>query len=78
MSKQKKVGESMSIENQRIILRKFAEENGGIIVDEYIDDGWSGTDFERPGIKRQLYKQSNRRKRMQYRRKKICCDPAFL
>ena len=28
-----KAGESMSIENQRIILRKFAEENGGIIVD---------------------------------------------
>ena len=39
---------------QRIILRKFAEENGGTIVDEYIDDGWSGTDFERPGVKRLL------------------------
>ena len=49
-----KAGESMSIENQRIILRKFVEENGGIIADEYIDDGWSGTDFERPGVKRLL------------------------
>ena len=49
-----KAGESLSIENQRIILRKFAAENGGTIVDEYIDDGWSGTDFERPGVKRLL------------------------
>ena len=49
-----KAGESLSIENQRIILRKFTAENGGTIVDEYIDDGWSGTDFERPGVKRLL------------------------
>ena len=49
-----KAGESMSIENQRIILRKFTAENGGTIVDEYIDDGWSGTDFDRPGVKRLL------------------------
>ena len=49
-----KAGESLSIENQRMILRKFTSENGGTIVDEYIDDGWSGTDFERPGVKRLL------------------------
>ena len=49
-----KAGESMSIENQRVILKKYAEENGGIVVDEYIDDGWSGTDFDRPAVKRLL------------------------
>ena len=49
-----KTGESLSIENQRIILRRFTSENGGTIVDEYIDDGWSGTNFERPGVKRLL------------------------
>ena len=49
-----KAGESMSIENQRIILKKYAEENSGTVVDEYIDDGWSGTDFDRPAIKRLL------------------------
>ena len=49
-----KAGESMSIENQRIILRKYVEERGGHIVDEYIDDGWSGTNFERPDVKRLL------------------------
>ena len=49
-----KAGESISIEHQRIILKKFAEENGGIIVDEYVDDGFSGTNFDRPGVKRLL------------------------
>ena len=49
-----KAGESLSIENQRIILRKFADENGGMIVNEYIDDGFSGTDFERPAVKQLL------------------------
>lgn len=49
-----KAGESMSIENQRIILRKYVTENGGDTVGEYIDDGFSGTNFERPGVKRML------------------------
>lgn len=40
-----KAGESMSIENQRVILQKYVAEKGGTIIDEYIDDGWSGTDF---------------------------------
>ena len=47
-------GESMSIDNQRIILKKFVADNNGIIVDEYIDDGWSGTNFDRPAITRLL------------------------
>ena len=47
-----KAGESMSIDNQRIILQSYAAEFGGEIVDEYIDDGWSGTNFDRPNIKR--------------------------
>ena len=49
-----KAGESMSIENQRIILRKYVEEHGGTVVDEYIDDGFSGTSFNRPDVKRML------------------------
>ncbi len=49
-----KSGESMSIENQRIILQRYAEERGGIIAQEYVDDGYSGTNFERPAIKRLL------------------------
>ena len=45
-----KAGESMSIENQRIILQKYVTDHGGSIVGEYVDDGWSGTDFERPAV----------------------------
>ena len=40
-----RVGESLSIDNQRHILRKYAEENEFEIHDEYIDDGVSGTTF---------------------------------
>ena len=47
-------GESLSIENQRIILRKYAEEHGFQIYDEYIDDGVSGTTFDRPNMQRLL------------------------
>ena len=41
-------GDSVSIETQRTILRQFAKENQFHVVDEYVDDGWSGTNFERP------------------------------
>jgi DNA invertase Pin-like site-specific DNA recombinase len=37
-----RTGESLSIENQRHILRKYAEERGWEIHGEYIDDGVSG------------------------------------
>ena len=47
-------GESLSIENQRNILRKYAEEHGFKIYDEYIDDGVSGTTFDRPEVQRLL------------------------
>ena len=49
-----KSGESLSIDNQRKILTNYVAEQGGKIVDEYIDDGWSGTNFNRPEIKRLL------------------------
>ena len=47
-------GESVSIDNQRVILRKYAEERGFEIQDEYIDDGVSGTTFQRPEVQRLL------------------------
>lgn len=49
-----RAGESLSIDNQRHILRKYAEENGFEIYGEYIDDGISGTTFNRPNIQRLL------------------------
>lgn len=38
-------GESNSISTQRMMLRKYAEQNNFNIVDEYVDDGYSGTTF---------------------------------
>lgn len=41
------------------MLEKYATENGFEIVDEYIDDGWSGTNFQRPGVQRLLEDAKN-------------------
>lgn len=47
-------GDSVSIETQRTILRQYAQENHLHVVDEYVDDGWSGTSFDRPDFKRMM------------------------
>ena len=47
-------GDSISIETQRTILWQYARENGFHVVDEYVDDGWSGTNFDRPSFKRMM------------------------
>ncbi len=41
-------GESLSIENQRLMLTEYAEKNGFKNAKLYIDDGFSGTDNTRP------------------------------
>lgn len=47
-------GDSVSIETQRIVLRQYAHDNGLLVVDEYVDDGWSGTNFDRPAFQRMM------------------------
>ena len=49
-----KVGESQSIENQREILQRFIQGQGIYHVREYVDDGYSGTTFNRPEVQRLL------------------------
>lgn len=56
-----KAGESLSIENQRLILQKYVAEQGWELVDEYIDDGYSGTNFDRPEVQRLLEDAKNGR-----------------
>jgi site-specific DNA recombinase len=46
--------ESNSITNQRKILTAYAEEHHFKVIDEYIDDGVSGTTFDRPGFNRMI------------------------
>ncbi len=44
--------ESMSIANQRQMLLSYIQERGWHLRDVYVDDGYSGTTFERPDWKR--------------------------
>jgi DNA invertase Pin-like site-specific DNA recombinase len=46
--------DSVSIQNQKTMLTKFVQENQWRIVGCYVDDGVSGTTFERDGFKRML------------------------
>ena len=45
-------GESVSIENQKLLLQNYVRQRGWNEIDTYIDDGYSGTNFNRPGVKR--------------------------
>jgi len=47
-------GQSESIQNQRDFLTKYVLENDWNIVDVYIDDGFSGLNFDRPDFKRMI------------------------
>ena len=47
-------GESNSITNQKMLLKKYADENRFQNVRYYVDDGFSGTNFDRPDFKRML------------------------
>ena len=46
--------ESESVSNQRSLLMDFLLSNNLTLVDEYVDDGYSGGNFERPSFKRLL------------------------
>lgn len=46
--------ESESIGNQRDIIMRYIKENHLQFIDEYVDDGISGTTFERPGFQRMI------------------------
>ncbi len=46
--------ESDSIVSQRSLLNQYVKENNYIVIDEYVDDGFSGTNFDRPSFKRMM------------------------
>jgi len=48
------LGESESIQNQKTLLTKFVAEQNYNLVDIYIDDGYTGTNFDRPAFQRML------------------------
>ena len=48
------LGESESVGNQKLLLTKYVKEQGYTLVDIYIDDGYTGTNFNRPNFQRML------------------------
>ena len=46
--------ESMSIANQRQMLTDYVKEKGWNLKECYIDDGWTGTNFQRPDFQRMI------------------------
>ena len=61
LSRDDGTAESSSITTQRKILLSYAKENGFIVYDEYIDDGFSGTNFDRPNFKRMIQDIENKK-----------------
>ncbi len=46
--------DSESVINQKELLRSYVKNNNFNLSGEYVDDGYSGTDFDRPGFQRML------------------------
>ena len=47
-------GPSESVTNQKSLLNEFVQQHRLSVYDTYIDDGWSGTNFDRPDFQRML------------------------
>ena len=47
-------GPSQSVQNQESLLREFVQQHRLSVHDTYIDDGWSGTSFDRPAFQRMI------------------------
>lgn len=53
--------DSESVINQKELLRNYVKSNNFNLVKEYVDDGFSGTNFERPGFQRMLEDINNKK-----------------
>lgn len=47
-------GPSESVNNQQSLLNEFVRQHRLSVYDTYIDDGWSGTNFDRPNFQRMI------------------------
>ena len=45
---------SQSVQNQESLLREFVQQHRLSVYDTYVDDGWSGTNFDRPSFQRMI------------------------
>ena len=53
--------DSESVTNQKDLLRDYVKCHNYNLVSEYVDDGFSGTDFERPGFQRLMEDIKNKK-----------------
>ncbi len=53
--------DSESVCNQKELLRGFVKNNNFNLIKEYVDDGYSGTNFERPGFQKMLEDINNKK-----------------
>ena len=49
-----KYSESESVQNQRTLLMEYIKENKLNFISEYVDDGVSGTSFDRPAFNKMI------------------------
>ncbi len=49
-----RAGESVSVENQKLMLTKHVKEMGWELKEVYVDDGWTGTNQNRPAFQRMM------------------------
>ena len=47
-------GPSESVTNQKSLLNEYVQQHRLSVYDTYIDDGWSGTNFDRPDFQRMI------------------------
>lgn len=64
--------ESMSISNQKLMLRDYAEKNGMFQYEYYVDDGYTGRNFNRPSFQRMI--ADIERERLAASSQKTCPD----
>ncbi len=48
------IGESSSIQTQKSMLESYCREQGFLVYDFYVDDGYSGLNYNRPGFEQML------------------------
>lgn len=53
--------DSESVINQKELLRSYVKNNNFNLVKEYVDDGYSGTNFDRPGFQNMLEDINNKK-----------------
>ena len=46
------VGDSSSIQTQKMMLEQFVKDNNFVLYDIYVDDGYTGLNYNRPGFER--------------------------